>query len=87
MRHIIFLGRDQHVVELPGPIVERRNVGINVGVLADHHQTLFTKRVADMGQDHAQFGVTKADLVKEPGPGKFERRILVKGGAAVKENW
>src|SRR5215216_3039732 len=83
---VVLLSGDQHRVELPRPVVERRDIRVDVRVLPDHDQTFFAERMSDMGEDHAQFWIGDRDLIEKPGTGKPERRRADERRAGVEQD-
>src|SRR5439155_23493342 len=52
VRHVVLLSQDQAVVELPGPIVERRKIEIQVRMLPRGDKRLALIRMTQMREDH-----------------------------------
>ena len=82
----VFLGEDEHVVELPGAVEEGGDVGVEVGVLADGDEAFLGPGMADVGHDHAEIREAGGDVVPEAGERVFEGGHFVEGGSGVEED-
>ena len=74
VRDPVLLGHDHHVVELPGAVVDGRDVGVDVRVLADHHQAFLAEGMPDVRQHHPQLRELDRHLVEQPRPRELQRR-------------
>ena len=63
---VVLLSGDQHRVELPRPVVECRDICVDVRVLPDHDQAFFTEWMSDVREDHSQFRIGDRDLIEKP---------------------
>ena len=59
VEHAVLHGRHQRVVELPGPVVQRRDVRIQIAVLADEDQRLVDPRDGPYARSPCAAGETR----------------------------
>jgi len=82
----VFLDEHQAVEELPGTIVQRADVGVDVGMFADRRDAFAFVWMAQMGHNNADFGKAARDFVESARQGAFQRRLGDKGGAGVQQH-
>ena len=63
------------MIELIGPVVQRRDVGIHIRVLADGHHGLAFVRMAQVRHYDPHLGEACRNVVDQPRHGAIERRL------------
>src|SRR5713101_174456 len=72
----IFLRGDQGIPELPWPIEDRRNLAIDVGLLARDHDAFLDPGMRHMRHDQFEVAVAAGDLVDHHGPAQLDGSVL-----------
>ncbi len=82
----VFLDEHQRMVVLKRTVVEGGAIGVDVAVLADGGDALAFVRMAEMGENQADFREARGDLVEMAGKGEFERGLRDERRAGMEEH-